>query len=78
MIKVSQYEYIRTAHRVYGKAIKQIARETGHSRNTIRKALKGENSDYKLRQQQPYPVLGPYLTIINKWKRFYEKEHCVN
>jgi hypothetical protein len=26
MLKVDQYSYIRTAHRVYGKNIKQIAR----------------------------------------------------
>jgi len=35
MLKVDQYPYIRTAHPVYGKKIKQIARETGHSKNTI-------------------------------------------
>lgn len=67
MLTVSQYDYIRTAHRVYGKSIKQIARETGHSRNTIRRALRKEYSNYKPREKQPYPVLGPYLTIINKW-----------
>lgn len=67
MLKVSQYDYIRTAYRIYGKSIKQISRETGHSRNTIRRALNGEYSNYKVRQQQPYPVLGPYLTIIDKW-----------
>ena len=39
MLKVDQYDYIRTAHRVYGKTIRQIARDTGHSRNTIKKAL---------------------------------------
>ncbi|MFO7972649.1 MAG: hypothetical protein R6U40_12995 [Desulfobacterales bacterium] len=35
MLKVDQYEYIRTALRVYGKKIKAIARETGHSKNTV-------------------------------------------
>ena len=39
MLMVDQYEYIRIAHRVYGKKIREIARETGHSRNTIKKAL---------------------------------------
>jgi hypothetical protein len=34
MLTVDQYEYIRIAHRVYDKGIRQIARETGHSRNT--------------------------------------------
>jgi hypothetical protein len=30
MLTVDQYEYIRVAHRVYGKTIREIARETGH------------------------------------------------
>lgn len=67
MLTVEQYEYIRIAHRVYGKGIRQIARDTKHSKNTIRKALKGEYSGYKTREHQPYPVLGPYLHIIDKW-----------
>ena len=64
---MDQYSFIRTAHRVYGKKIKQIERETGHSRDTMRKALRGEYSGYKARDEQPYPVLGPYLKIIDKW-----------
>jgi transposase len=67
MLTVDQYSYIRTAHRVYGKKIKQIARETGHSKNTIKRVLRGEYSGYKPRIKQPYPVLGPYLTIIDQW-----------
>jgi len=34
MLKVDQYEFIRTSYRVYGKRIKELARETGHSKNT--------------------------------------------
>ena len=67
MVKVDQYSYIRTAHRVYGKKIKQIARETGHSKNTIKKVLRGEYSGYKPRIEQPYPSLGPHLQIIDQW-----------
>ena len=67
MLQVGQYEYIRTAHRVYGKGIRQIARETGHSRNTVRKALREQYSGYRERAIQPYPVLGPYLEVIDKW-----------
>jgi len=67
MLKVDQYSFIRTAHRVYGKKIKQIARETGHSKNTIKKVLRGEYSGYKARVKQPYPILGPYLKVIDKW-----------
>ena len=41
MIKVDQIMEIRDLHR-QGHAIRDIARITGHSRNTIRKALRGE------------------------------------
>jgi len=67
MLKVDQYSYIRTAHRVYGKKIKQIARETGHSKNTIKRVLRGEYSGYTPRTAQPYPVLSPYLELIEQW-----------
>ncbi len=64
---MDQYDYIRTAHRVYGKAIKELARETGHSKNTIKKILKQEYIGYKQRSKQPYPVLGPYIQEIDRW-----------
>jgi DNA-binding CsgD family transcriptional regulator len=64
---MDQYELVRTAHRVYGKNVSEIARETGHSRNTVKKALRGELCGYTQRQSQSYPVLGPYLGIIDAW-----------
>lgn len=64
---MDQYEYIRTAQRVYGTNISELARQTGHSRNTIKKALRGEAWGYSEREQQLYPVLGPYRTIIEEW-----------
>lgn len=64
---MDQYEYIRTAHRVYGKSVRLIARETGHDRKTIRRVLRGEMSGYPKRAYQPYPVLGPYLRLIDDW-----------
>jgi len=67
MIGVEKYEYIRLAHRVYGKSIRQIQRESGHSRETIRNALKGEAGSYSKRAEQPYPVLGSYRQIIDEW-----------
>ncbi|MBW2154781.1 MAG: IS21 family transposase [Deltaproteobacteria bacterium] len=69
MLKVDQYEYIRTSHRVYGKKIKEIARETGHSKNTIKRILRGEYKGYKERDKQPFPVLEPYLAMIDEWLR---------
>ncbi|WP_245523336.1 hypothetical protein [Syntrophotalea carbinolica] len=64
---MDQYEHVRTAHRVYGQTISEIARITGHSRNTIRKALSESHSGYSPRQQQPYPVLGPFMKTIDDW-----------
>ena len=69
MIGMEKYEYIRIAHRVYGKSIHQISKETGHTRPTIRKVLKGEPCSYSRRLEQGYPVLGPYKEIIDKWLR---------
>lgn len=64
---MDQYELIRTGCRVYGKNISEMARMTGHSRNTIKKAIRGEPWGYKERQHQPYPVLDKYLEIIDGW-----------
>jgi transposase len=67
MIGMERYEGIRIAHRVYGKSIRKISQETGHSRATIRKALKEEFCSYSKREEQPYPVLGAYLETIDEW-----------
>lgn len=66
---MDQYEYIRTAQRVYGKNISELARQTGHSRNTIKKALRGEAWGYREREQQSFPVLDPYRSTIEEWLR---------
>jgi transposase len=67
MLTVDQYGFIRTAQRVYGKGIREIARDTGHSRNTVKKALRGEHEGYSARGRQPFPALGPYLATIERW-----------
>ena len=67
MLKVDQYEYVRTAHRIYDKSVSEIARETGHSRNTVKKVLRGEHQGYTTRVKQSWPVLGPYIEIIEGW-----------
>lgn len=64
---MDQYELIRTGCRVYGKNISELSRMTGHSRNTIKKAIRGEPWGYKAREHQPFPVLGPYLSTITEW-----------
>lgn len=64
---MNQYEFIRTAHRAYGKNISELSRLTGHSRNTVKKAIRGEPWGYCERKKQPFPVLGPFLKIIEEW-----------
>ena len=64
---MDQYEHIRTASRVYGHSISKISRDTGHSRNTIRKVLREEKQDYAPRVSQPLPVIGPYRALIDQW-----------
>ncbi len=75
MLKLDQYDYIRTSHRVYGKKIKEIARETGHSKNTIKKAIRQEYVGYSQRERQPFPSLDPYLNIINRWLKMDKDVH---
>ena len=55
------------AHRVYGRSISELARMTGNSRNTIKKAIRGEPWGYKERSHQAFPVLDRYLSIIDGW-----------
>ncbi len=49
MLTLDQYDFIRTAHRVYGQNISEVAKTTGHARNTVKKALRGEPCGYKKR-----------------------------
>ena len=69
MIGMDQYELIRTVHRVYGKSIRQIARETGHHRETIRKALAGLEPKYRRKKQPRCPMMDPVAQIVERWLR---------
>jgi len=64
---MDQYEFIRIAYRTYGDSITEISKKTGHARNTVKKALRNEMWGYTERENQPFPVLGPYLKIIDTW-----------
>ena len=64
---MDQYELVRTGHRVYGQNISELSRLTGHSRNTIKKAIRGEPWGYKERKHQPFPALGNYMATIDNW-----------
>lgn len=64
---MNQYELVRTGHRVYGQNISELSRLTGHARNTIKKAIRGEPCGYKERNHQPFPAIGDYMGTIDSW-----------
>ena len=75
MLRVAQYECIRTGFRVYGLTKAQLARETGHSRNTVRKVLQEEYTGYTKRSHQPYPIVGPFMEVIDSWLEDDKERH---
>jgi transposase len=67
MIKVQEREKIRRAYFIEHKSQRQIGRELGHSRETVKKAIEAaEPPSYRLRQSRPAPVLGPYKAHIEE------------
>ena len=64
---MDQYELIRTAHRVYKKSIRQIARETGHTRKTIRKALQGLSPKYRRKEEPACAVMDSVASVVEGW-----------
>ena len=65
MIQVEEHEAIRRAYFVEVKSIRQIARELGHGRDVIRRAIDSpEPARYTLQEPREAPVLGPYKARI--------------
>ena len=64
---MDQYELVRTAHRVHKKSIRQIARETGHTRRTVRKVLDGQELTYRREKAPACPVMDPVAGIVEGW-----------
>jgi transposase len=71
---MDQYEHIRTAHRVYKKSIRQIARETGHTRNTVRKALQGLWPKYRRKENPACAVMDSVAEVVERWLRSDQEE----
>ena len=68
MLTVDHYESIRRAYYIEGKSRRQVARELGHSRKTVSKALKYSTPPpYSPRATQPRPVLADFTSIIDRW-----------
>lgn len=67
MRKVEDYEKIRRAFFNDHKSIRQIHRELGYSRETIRRAIaQSQPEPYTQKQPRAAPVLGPYKTRIDE------------
>jgi transposase len=67
MKTVEDYVEIRRAYFVEGKSIRQIHRELGVARETVRKALiHPEPEPYQLSEEHPAPVFGEYRARIEE------------
>jgi len=67
MITVIDRERIRRAYFVENKSIRAIAREFGHSRDTVRLALESaEAPTYTLHQPRPASVLGEHKELLDQ------------
>src|SRR6266852_1772115 len=67
MLVVETVARIRREHFVKGKTIKEIARDLGVSRNTVRKVLRsGETSFEYERTVQPRPKLGQWAAAVDE------------
>lgn len=65
MLKVGDIAAIRRLHFREGWTIRRIAQELGHSRRTVRKALRGGVPfSYTLKKEKPKPVSGSIEEII--------------
>ena len=72
---MNEKEQIRRAVLVEGKSQRQVAKETGHSRHTIKKMLDdGEVPKYQMQQERKSPVLGPYKATLAEWVAEDEKK----
>lgn len=67
MLKMVQQEYIRYLHFQEGVSIREISRRTGHHRATIRRCLQAPRPKYERQAPPQYPVLGPYIHLIDAW-----------
>ena len=62
MLLVETIARIRREHLDRGKSIRRIARELKLSRNTVRKAIRGDVAAFGYRRSvQPLPKLGPWV-----------------
>jgi len=68
MLDVDHISKVRLARFRDGKGIREIARDLGLSRNTVRSIIRSGITDQKYeRTEQPRPKLGSFLKLLAKW-----------
>jgi len=68
MIQVNEKETIRRLHFIQRHSIREISKETHHSRKTVRKALRDASVPrYHLAKARSRPVMDPFKAVIEGW-----------
>ena len=70
MLRMAQIEYIKDLYENEEVSLREIARRTGHSFETVRKyAYQTDWSEDSLPDVEPlnYPVLGEFIPQIDEW-----------
>jgi transposase len=74
MLTMVDIEFIRKKHLIDGWSIRQLSRQLGLSRQTVRKALATTTPPrYTLRQPRPSPRIDPVRPLIASWLRADEQ-----
>ena len=77
MLDMTHVEYIKNLYEKEGLSLREIARRTQHDFRTVQKyEQRGDwNPVVKPKMaEEDYPVLGPYIPVINGWLEEDEKE----
>ncbi|WP_313018940.1 hypothetical protein [Acetoanaerobium noterae] len=68
MLKMAQIEYIKHLYEVEEKSLNEIAKIMNLNYRTVRKYAVMENLSPNIKKRtNKYPVLGPFLKIIDTW-----------
>jgi transposase len=68
MIQVEEKETIRRLFFNQRHSIREIAKERGHSRKTVRKAISDASApEYRLTKARPSPIMDPFKAVISGW-----------
>ena len=70
MLRMAQVNYIKDLYEKEEKSLREISRITGHDFRTVKKyAQQDDWNEPSLPDIEPksYPVLGPYIPIVDTW-----------